>query len=385
MGHRHLFLRTLTLALLAWLSCAQPSCPDLAMKVRVNKAAALGGAVTVRAKVDNAGPARQEDVAIGIILPDALWSPVRPVATALKQPGRSVVSPKYQAPGVYWLRVSVPMRKNVKVRVKARVAACPALVGTTLAFTGIVYKTNATGQVICATAATGRRNATRIKPSIGHSRTLPPSACSTPTPAPGTPYVLVAEDQQILGAENTPFLGGRRRVLTPKEGTSVSAAIDRELPAQQYTAQDCYEACSFSGKYVTPFYMSFYEPPGGTAECYCSQTKLRMAYTPSSTVYRIDTEATAVGDAPNACAACLFTFHFAEPGGLTCSMPHGTHNPADAYADAETTQQQYSRDPRQCRRCPHPYRSNGWSGPARGLATGSQWRPRRTGPGSLRG
>ena len=128
MGHRLLWAG---LALLAWISSAQPSCPDLTMKVRAKKAATLGGTVTVRASVRNVGATGQEGVAIGITLPDAVWSsPLRPVATAVKQHRDLAVAAKYQSPGVYWLPLSLPAGKGVQVLVKARVASCPALVGT---------------------------------------------------------------------------------------------------------------------------------------------------------------------------------------------------------------------------------------------------------------
>ena len=288
MGHRLLWA---SMALLAWISSAQPSCPDLTMKVRAKKATTLGGTVTVRARVRNVGATGQEGVAIGITLPDAVWSsPLRPVATAVKQHGTSVVAAKYQFPGVYWLPLSLPAGKGAHVRVKAKVAACPALVGTELAFTGVVYKTNATGQVTCATAATGRHTSTKVKPTKPHAKTLPPSACSAPTPAPGAPYVLVAVGQMILGAEYTPFLGSRRRALseTLDEGGMAWADTHRELPTQPYTAQDCYLACSASGNYTVPFYMNFYQPPTGPASCYCSKSASRTLLVLGWSVWRID-------------------------------------------------------------------------------------------------
>ena len=284
----------LSLSLLAWVASAQPSCPDLVMNLMSTKATALGGTVTVKAKVRNVGAARQEGVAIGITLPDAVWSPLRPVATAVKQHGKWAVAATYQSPGVYWLPLSLPAAgKGAKVRVKARVAACPALVGTELAFTGVVYKMNATGQVLCATAATGRHTSTKVKPAKPSAKTLPPSACSSPTPAPGAPYVFVTENQQILGAEYVPFLGTRRRTLLEAVDGVGSAQADtrRELPLQQYTVQDCYQACSATGNYTVPFYMNFYQPPTGSASCYCSKSASRTLLVLGWSVWRIDVPA----------------------------------------------------------------------------------------------
>ena len=199
-----------SIALLAWVACAQPTCPDLAMRVQAVKKAAVGGTVAVRAKVRNTGATMQQGVAIAITLPDSVWSPRPPVATAVKQHGVSAVPAKYQAPGVYWLPLSLPAGKGACVRIKARLAACPALAGTMLAFSGAVYKTNATGDVTCATVATGRA-ITMVKAlkHSDHAKTAPPSSCSSPTPAPGAPYVLVAENQRVLGAQEQ----FRRRVL----------------------------------------------------------------------------------------------------------------------------------------------------------------------------
>jgi hypothetical protein len=285
--------RLLSIALLAWVACAQPTCPDLAMQVQAEKKAAVGGTVTVKARVRNAGATGQQDVAIGITLPDRVWSPLRPVATAVKQHGALDVPATYQAPGVYWLPLSLPAGKGVRVRVKAKLAACPALAGTTLGFRGIVYKTNATGDVICATAATGR-TVTSVKARSSHGKTAPPSVCFSPTPAPGAPFVLVAENQRVLDAQYTPFLGGRRRVLPGADENNGAAAVvatRRELPPQQYTVNDCYEACS-AADYVAPFYMNFYQPQGGApAMCYCSQTRSPLVYAPDWQVYRIDSPA----------------------------------------------------------------------------------------------
>ena len=280
--------RLVSMALLAWVACAQPTCPDLAMQVHAAKKAAVGGTVTVRAKVRNAGATGQQDVAIGITLPAVVWSPLRPVATAAKQHGAYTVSAKYQAPGVYWLPLSLPAGKGARVSVKARLAACPALAGTTLAFSGVVYKTNATGDVICATAATGRA-VTMVKAlkQSGHAKTAPPSVCSSPMPAPGAPFVLVAEDQRVLGAQQQ----FRRRVLPvagEATGDAVLAAVHRELPPQQYTVNDCYEAC-IAANYVVPFYISFNQPPTGPAKCYCSQMGSPLVKVPHWQVYRIDT------------------------------------------------------------------------------------------------
>jgi hypothetical protein len=77
----------------------QPSCPDLAMQVLAVKAAALGGTVSAKAKVCSTGVTRQQDMAIAITLLDSFCSPLRPVATAVKQHGASAVSANYQAPG----------------------------------------------------------------------------------------------------------------------------------------------------------------------------------------------------------------------------------------------------------------------------------------------
>lgn len=53
---------------------------------------------------------------------------------------------KYEAPNVYWLPLALPAgkKRTVKVRVEAKLAAWPALAGTTLAFGGLVYQTDAT-------------------------------------------------------------------------------------------------------------------------------------------------------------------------------------------------------------------------------------------------
>ena len=206
---------TLSTALLAWVACAQPTCPDLAMQVQAIKKAAVGGTVAVRAKVRNTGTTMQQGVAIAITLPDSVWSShVQPMATAVKQHGVTAVPAKYQAPGVYWLPLSLPAGKGAWVRVKARLAACPALAGTTLAFSGAVYKTNATGDVTCATVATGRA-VTMVKAlkHSGHAKTAPPSSCSSPTPAPGAPFVLATQANMAIAN-----VRGRRGAMVFRSG-----------------------------------------------------------------------------------------------------------------------------------------------------------------------
>jgi hypothetical protein len=177
-------LRILSMALLACIACVQPTCPGLTMQVQAGRKAAVGGTVTVKTKVRNAGATRQQDMAIGITLPDSVWSPLRPVTTAVKQQGALDIPVKYQSPGVYWLPLSFPAGKGVPVRVKAKVAACAALAGTTLAFSGIVYKTNPTGDVTCATAATCR-TVTTVKARSPLAKTAPPSVCSSALPIAG--------------------------------------------------------------------------------------------------------------------------------------------------------------------------------------------------------
>ena len=276
--------------LLAWVACAQPTCPDLVMKVKsVKRKTAVGGTVKLKVKVRNTGVTMQQGVAFGITLPDSAWSPLQPVATAVKQHKAAAVSAKYQAPGVYWLPLSLPAGKSARVRVKARLAACPALAGTMLAFSGVVYKTNATGDVTCATAATGRA-VTMVKALklSGHAKVAPSSVCSSPTPGPGAPYVLVAVNQRVLGAQQQ-----FRRVLPvagEKKGGAAWATVRRELAPQQYTLDDCYEACSAAG-HAVPFYMTFTQPPPGPAECYCSQMSSPLVIAPGWEVYRIDAPA----------------------------------------------------------------------------------------------
>jgi hypothetical protein len=97
------------------------------------------------------------------------------------------VAAKYGAPNVYWLRFALPAGKKgaVKVRAKAKLTACPALAGTTLAFGGLVYQTDATtGNMTCATPATISKGVTQVK-ALGESKAkTPPSPAACPTPAP---------------------------------------------------------------------------------------------------------------------------------------------------------------------------------------------------------
>lgn len=113
---------------------------------------------------------------------------------------------KYEAPNVCWLPLALPTGKKgaVKVRVKAKLAACPALAGTTLAFGGLVYQTDATrGKVTCATPATTSKGVTQVK-ALGESKAkTPPSPGACPTPAtPGSPYVIIEQNQRCIEASS---------------------------------------------------------------------------------------------------------------------------------------------------------------------------------------
>jgi hypothetical protein len=248
--------------------------------------------------VRNAGGATTpQNVGVRLTLPDALWSPSvgRPVATTVKQQhgamySKARVAATYEAPNVYWLPISVPAGKKgvVTVRVKAKLAACP-LTDTSLAFGGLVYQTDATtGNVTCATAATlagTARTAIQVK-ARSTTKTLPPSACPTPAP-PGTPFVAIAQNQRCLEAQLTPMQGQRRRrrVLADKEDEATATAA--------YTVDDCRQACSFTLRYTTPFFMNFYQPASGPAECYCCQT-CTLVFAPGVQALRVDVAATHV-------------------------------------------------------------------------------------------
>jgi hypothetical protein len=237
----------------------------LAITVRAQpKGVALGGLVRVAVKVRNVGAAAQQDVAIRLTLPEGVGQVLSATAAKTGAVGGGSKKPApvpatLLAPNVYWLALSIPAGKGLKVHVKARLSACPGIARTALPFTALVYQTDATGNVICATPAE-RPGTTWVKPLEGPHRgkTVPPSsACASPTPAPGTQYVLVGENQRLLDAQPTPMPGQRRRL---NEGT-----VD--------TADDCYQACSFAG-YRMPFYMNFVAQPasgGGAAQCYCCQ------------------------------------------------------------------------------------------------------------------
>ena len=114
---------------------------------------------------------------------------------------------KYEAPNVYWLPLALPGGKKgaIKVRVKAKLAACPALAGTTLAFGGLVYQTDATRRkVTCATPATTSKGVTQVVKALGESKAkTPPSPAACPTPAPpGSPYVIIEQNQRCIEASS---------------------------------------------------------------------------------------------------------------------------------------------------------------------------------------
>lgn len=308
---KFVFSSVLFLVLLGLAARAQqpaPTCPGLPIKVRAqSKAVALGGVVSVAAKVRNVGAAAQHHVAIQLTLPEGAGQLLS--ATAAKTGKTDGVKPGpvaaiHQTPNVYWLPLSIPAGKRVTVYLKAKVSNCPALAGTTLAFGGLVYQTNATGAVTCITPAQGTVTKVKaLKTGPHSSKTAPPSACVFPSPDPGSPVVLIGQDQVLVGGEEMPLAGGRRRSLTAgpdEKGDETMAGHggqQRELVS--YKVDDCYEACSFSGKYVVPFYMSFYQSMTSDPVCFCSQSRL-LAFLPGFQTYRVDAAATQVGAAGRA-------------------------------------------------------------------------------------
>ena len=78
----------------------------------------------------------------------------------------------------------------------------------------------------------------------------------------------IAQNQLCLEAQQTPMQGqgGQRRAL--EETEEQDEVEGRQLGGQQYTPDDCFQACSFTGLYTLPFYMNFYQPLTGPAECW---------------------------------------------------------------------------------------------------------------------
>lgn len=286
------------LGLLVPVVYTQPACPELSMQVRAPKMAKLGGVVTINAKVRNAGGGiTAKTITIKLTLPGAFWSPSvgHPFATGVKQEHKgmnSKVAATYEAPNVYWLPILLPPGKQVRVRVMARLAPCPAIEKTNLAFSGLVYQTDtATGNVTCATAASSASKAgtmTQIKAFPNSSKkTLAPSSCPTPVP-PGTRFVPIAQNQRCLESQLTTMQvqERRREMVAGENGAMVAAGV-------VYMADDCYQACSLTLGYTAPFYMNFYQPATGPAECYCCQD-CTLVYAPGMQAYRVDVAATQV-------------------------------------------------------------------------------------------
>ena len=145
--------------------------------------------------------------------------------------------------------------------------------------------------MLCATPATpanGKVGTTTIVKVLNYTKakTPPPSACPTLAPS-GTPYVLVADNQRFLDGQFTPLPGQRRRLDEGAVGGDAGV-----VTAATSAADDCYQACSFTGNYVVPFFYTVYQPPSGPAQCFCSQKRRRLVYAPRSRVYKVNVLAT---------------------------------------------------------------------------------------------
>ena len=80
-------------------------------------------------------------------------------------------------------------------------------------------------------------------------------------------------------------------------------ATSAAAPSLAYTVDDCYMACSLTGAYVTPFYMNFYQPAAGPAECYCCQ-ECTLVYALGVLAYQVDVAATRVRRARGPAGPC---------------------------------------------------------------------------------
>ena len=146
-----------------------------------------------------------------------------------------------------------------------------------MAFSGLVYQNNATGDVTCATAATGRAITTiKALKHSGHAEMAPHSACSSPTPVPGAPYALDAEGQHPSSSLGAVFSRQQER---RRAGQRWPPFIE-SCPRSTQQRLQC-------RRLRRPFLHE--RPPAAHGPRCCSQTSSPLVNAPDWQVYRVDT------------------------------------------------------------------------------------------------
>jgi len=261
-----------TVLILSWSSivAATPPCSVAFSKMRASHAKNLipGKSFTFTGSVKNTGSTELKDLYFQIELPDYLV-PIKAVASK----STLAVGPGIELAKKYiWFRtMQIPARKFLKIKVTIGVKSCqpPGRV----AIQGIAYQLNSTGQVVCSNEITSNTinvvGKSDLKRRYKRHAIWDDNDCTSPAPAPTSPYFLLGDNQRCLEAR----LIGTRRLET-----MVQEEHDRDL-ASTYTPDQCNQACVEYLQVTIPIYFNL----DSIGQCYCCAT-CTVIYAPGFTV-----------------------------------------------------------------------------------------------------
>lgn len=236
----------------AW-NQAQPLCPNLRVQLKASRSIKPGDAASATFTIKNAASTAMIGVMVSIQLPEHFLSP------HAAKPAGGV----YTSPSQIWTEVTIPARKSLRFKVKAKHDTCqPA--AATAAFNAQAYMMS-NGAITCLSPA---------RPAMATVKRGRSSAMPCPTPPPGAPYAI---DQIFTG------------MLTGPAGRALEGTAHRTLlSSQQSTLLDCKVFCATSFNF--PFYASYNNI---TAACGCCQdveTCGSLVYAPGTNTHQVNSE-----------------------------------------------------------------------------------------------
>ena len=231
------------LASLVGVAAQPPACSHIAVALKASKQVRLGGSTWATFSMTNTGSTAMSDLIVGITLPPQYLAPKMTVQSLTKPPAQA----QYVAPSAVWTSVTVPARKTLRFKVKAKTNKCDSY-ATSLQINAAAYMVDSQSALVCYS---GADPATVKVATTKHSIV----ACPTPPPGPVGPVSVYAVNQIII--DGTP----QRRALT--EGT-------RQLTAR--SLEECTERCS--SIYRKPFYVGY---NAQTFACSCCQNTVVRA------------------------------------------------------------------------------------------------------------
>jgi hypothetical protein len=190
-----------TVLMLSWSSivAATPPCSVAFSKMRASHAknSIAGKSFTFTGSIKNTGSTELKDLYFQLELPEYLV-PIKAIASKSTLAGGPGI--KLEKKYVWFRKMQLPPRKFLKIKVTIGVKSCQS--SARVAIEGIAYQLDSTGQVVCSNEITSSTidvvGKSDFKRHSKRHAIWDDDDCTTPAPAPTSPFFLVGDNQRCL-------------------------------------------------------------------------------------------------------------------------------------------------------------------------------------------